>query len=333
MFFMFGQSNMQGHGCPDHLYELATNPATSGKFGSLYDLVADDWAERSDVIIRDCNNAYSLDHCSHPAPLKSVGYGATEEVFGPETGFGWRLGDSLDEDVFICKVAWGGKDLSIDLRPPSSTNTFYNGTNQRLANKYTMSEQQEELGYSFFYNMALEVFQDCIYNAETYAPGYDHYDPSGIVFFQAWNDLINPEKVGEYQYNLVNLINDMRSDLGIPDLPFIVGETGQHTSEDIAAFLQDEDVWLGQQRYNRVMGMRWAQGNATRSTMSAALAETSLIVDSSDRCPTYASGATHEEVCSCDGYHYFNNAQIIYDIGALMGNEMLSLHILRQLVP
>jgi hypothetical protein len=330
LYFLFGQSNMQGHACPEHLKELATNPATSAKFGRLYNNDTGEWAERSDVFIRDCNDAFHLDDCSETMPLRSVGFGVHSETFGPETGFGWRLGNEMQEDIFLCKVAWGGKDISIDFRPPSSTKRFYNGGDELLEDMYELTEEQEEFGYSFFYNLALEVFYDCIENVETYAPGYDKYEPSGIVYFQAWNDLVSVEKVGEYEYNLRNLLKDFRSDLGFPELPFVVGESGQHTAEDIAAFLEDEDEELGQERYDRVMGMRRAQRKATKNAINADLARTSRIVDSADRCPTYADGTTHEEVCGCPEYHYYNNAQIYYDIGAQMADKMLSLDIFRE---
>ena len=56
---------------------------------------------------------------------------------------------------------------------------------------------------------------------------------------------------------------------------------------------------------------------------------TSRIVAESDRCPIYADGTTHEEVCGCPGYHYFNNAQILFDIGAQFANKLVSLDLFR----
>ena len=37
-----------------------------------------------------------------------------------EVGFGWVLGDALDEPVLLVKCAWGGKSLAVDFRPPSA---------------------------------------------------------------------------------------------------------------------------------------------------------------------------------------------------------------------
>ena len=46
---------------------------------------------------------------------------------GPEVGFGWALGDYYDSEVLLIKVAWGGKSLAVNFRPPSS-GIYYNGT-------------------------------------------------------------------------------------------------------------------------------------------------------------------------------------------------------------
>jgi Carbohydrate esterase, sialic acid-specific acetylesterase len=323
VFFLFGQSNMQGHGCQDHLTELIHNPSTSAKYSHLWDVTADNWAQRSDVRIRNCGQDDNPNPCRETIPLRSVGSGATVDKFGPETGFGWTLADALAEDIFLCKAAWGGKDLAVDFRPPSSSMTNYNGTTGNpLSSVY---QDVDPSAYSQYYTETYRAFQNCIDNLDEYAPGYDKYDLAGFVFFQGWNDVVSNEKVGEYYYNLMNLMSDIRSDLGLPTVPMVVGQLGQHTVDEIASWkTSEEDPYLVE-RWNRVMGLRWAQGNATVDSVNAALMETSVIVDSSELCPTYADGTSHEEVCGCDAYHYFNNAQIMYDIGVEMANEMLAL--------
>lgn len=42
---------------------------------------------------------------------------------GPEYGFGHVMGAGLGDDVLIIKIAWGGKSLFADFRPPSSGGT------------------------------------------------------------------------------------------------------------------------------------------------------------------------------------------------------------------
>ena len=51
------------------------------------------------------------------------GWGGESTSIGPELGFGWAVGDALTPPVLLLKVAWGGKTLGADFRPPSSGGT------------------------------------------------------------------------------------------------------------------------------------------------------------------------------------------------------------------
>ncbi len=67
-------------------------------------------------------------------------------------------------------------------------------------------------------------------NLSNLLPGYDAemgFALEGFVWFQGWNDMISLPKVQEYEYNLANLIRDVREDLDAPGMPFIVGGMGQ----------------------------------------------------------------------------------------------------------
>ena len=46
--------------------------------------------------------------------------GGMSTCIGPELGFGCVIGDAFDEPVLLVKLAWGGKSLGKDFRPPSS---------------------------------------------------------------------------------------------------------------------------------------------------------------------------------------------------------------------
>ena len=39
---------------------------------------------------------------------------------GPEYGFGFTPGDSMEQQVLLLKTAWGGKTLAVDFRSPSA---------------------------------------------------------------------------------------------------------------------------------------------------------------------------------------------------------------------
>ena len=113
VFVLAGQSNMEGHGVIEGtqkgtLRTLVTDPATTGRFKHL--LAADGaWATRPDVWI-----AYGS-----KGNLGVGGY-AGKGAIGPELGIGWVLGDFLDEQVLLVKVAVGGTSLAQNWRPPSA---------------------------------------------------------------------------------------------------------------------------------------------------------------------------------------------------------------------
>src|SRR5439155_1597552 len=51
---------------------------------------------------------------------------------------------------------------------------------------------------------------------------------AGFVWFQGWNDHINPQFAAAYATNMENLIRDVRKDLKSPKLPFVIGQMGQN---------------------------------------------------------------------------------------------------------
>ena len=119
VFILAGQSNMQGagiikadpqrNGGKGSLETLVKDPATAKRFAPLVDKDGN-WRTRNDVWIS---------YLDRNGPL-TVGYGARRETIGPELGFGWVMGDALDEPVLLIKCAWGGRSLAVDFRPPSA---------------------------------------------------------------------------------------------------------------------------------------------------------------------------------------------------------------------
>ena len=126
-------------------------------------------------------------------------------MIGPELGFGLVMGDTFDSQVLLIKVAWGGKSLAKDFRPPSSGG---------------------EVGPS--YKELIQHVKDVLANLKTHFPDYDGkgYQLAGFGWHQGWNDRINQAYNDEYEKNLANFIRDVRKDLGVPKLPFVIAETG-----------------------------------------------------------------------------------------------------------
>mmetsp|Transcript_3697 Transcript_3697/g.10475 ORF Transcript_3697/g.10475 Transcript_3697/m.10475 type:complete len:404 (+) Transcript_3697:704-1915(+) len=221
IFLMAGQSNTQGHGYMD-TRDKDTGNFLNGtlewmvetfpeKYGKLKQ-ASGDWTERDDVWIS--YNRQS-EFVSRPQRNQlgrlAAGFGGVRNAeMGPELGFGWVLGDALSgssRNCLLVKAAWGGKSLAVDFRPPSApggtTGLFYEAM---VAN---------------YYKTIAEI--DTIVPAELLAGGYEL---AGFVWHQGWNDGCDPSMTTEYQTNLAHLIRDLRLDLGVPELPVVVGVTG-----------------------------------------------------------------------------------------------------------
>lgn len=204
VFILAGQSNMQGHGL------VAAEPARNGGKGSLRWLLrhpdsaerfrplVDDngqWVPREDVQI------WYLGRKGNLAP----GFGVREGFIGPELGFGHVAGDAFEQPVLLIKLAWGGKSLAQDFRPPSSGG---------------------EVGP--YYEKLLHHTDEAISNAKKNFPQYAvrRLELAGFGWHQGWNDRVNQAFNDEYERNLTNFIRDIRKDLDAPNLPFVIAETG-----------------------------------------------------------------------------------------------------------
>ncbi len=113
VFVLAGQSNMEGQGIIDGaqqgtLETLVKDPASAPRYKHL---VAKDgkWVVRDDVWCSYGNKG-----------ALTVGGFAAGGCIGPELGFGWEVGDYLDNQVLLIKVAVGGTSLAQNWRPPSS---------------------------------------------------------------------------------------------------------------------------------------------------------------------------------------------------------------------
>jgi alpha-galactosidase len=204
VFVLAGQSNMQGHGRvaaeeernqgKGSLEWLAKRPDSGPRFRSLIDDEGN-WLARDDVQI------HYLDRSGNLAP----GFGAREGLIGPELGFGHVVGDAFDEPVLLIKIAWGGKSLGVDFRPPSSGG---------------------ETG--LYYREVVRLTQESLKTAKDRFPQYKQHELelAGFGWHQGWNDRINQELNDAYEENMANFIRDIRRDLGAEDLPFVIAETG-----------------------------------------------------------------------------------------------------------
>ncbi len=210
VFILAGQSNMQGAGKvaaetkanegKGSLEWLVKNRDTAAKFKHLVDSQGE-WVAREDVQI------WYLGRTGNLAP----GFGNREGFIGPELGFGSVVGDAIEEPVLLVKLAWGGKSLGKDFRPPSSGG---------------------EVGP--YYRDVVKMSKETIGDAAKHFPQYAgrKLELVGFGWHQGWNDRVNQAFNDEYEQNMANFIRDIRKDLDAPGLPFVIAETGMSGNEE-----------------------------------------------------------------------------------------------------
>jgi len=307
---MVGQSNMQGHGHMDATDEttgkflngtlewmVETYPCTYGKLKGYDEQGNGFWKERHDVFI-----TYNRQRVEHVRPEVrqfgplTAGYGGDGGLevheIGPELGFGWTVGDALKEDgdggedgynILLLKVGWGGRALAVEYRPPSSggdTGLWYEAM---LANVYKV-----------------------LLNLPDLVPGYTSdrgYEIVGFAWHQGWNDGCNEDQVEEYESNLANLIRDVRTDLGIPDLPFSIGVSGMNG-------------WNGNDRRTRIIEAQMAVADPQKypefEGTVASVETRDFFRDKPD--------SPGDQI-----YHWNNNCESYWLIGEAMGKAMVGL--------
>jgi lysophospholipase L1-like esterase len=125
------------------------------------------------------------------------GYGANGTYFGPELAFGYDISTKRDgEKIALIKFSEGGKNLCADYRPPSS-----GGTPGPLYVALTNFAKAALAELSAEYEIKL----------------------SGIGWMQGESDAMDITCAKAYRSNLNNFIHDLRRDLGVGPIPFIIG--------------------------------------------------------------------------------------------------------------
>jgi hypothetical protein len=296
VFILAGQSNMEGQGFiaadpkrnsgKGSLEYLVKDPASAAQFAKLVDQNGK-WRVRDDVWIS---------YLDRHGPL-TVGYGARKELIGPELGFGWVVGDAIDQPVLLIKCAWGGKSLAVDFRPPGSGKVPYS-----LGAKQDAAVAADPAIVGKYYRETLALTKAALANVKELVPGSNgQYELAGFAWHQGWNDRINNQFNAEYEANMANFIRDMRKDLGVAGLPFVIAESGMNGPEE---------------KNPRALSLMKAQ---------AAVADYPEFKGNVAFVGTKAFWRSKEESPTGQGYHWNTNAETYYLIGQAMGKSMLGM--------
>ena len=279
VFILAGQSNMEGQGKikldpkanegKGSLEYLLKAPATADRLKHLADRDGK-WVVRDDVWIWYLTRKGGL----------TVGYGANSGTIGPELQFGYLMGDHFDNQVLLIKLAWGGKSLAVDFRPPSSGGAV-----------------------GPFYKEILKLTKEVLSDLKGHFPDYDGqgYEIAGFGWHQGWNDRVNQAFNDEYERNLANFIRDIRKDLGVKNLPFVIAETGMSGREE---------------KHPRALSLMRAQ---------AAVADYEEFKGNVAFVGTQDFWRPKEASPSGQAYHWNSNAETYFLIGDGMGEAMKKL--------
>jgi hypothetical protein len=125
--------------------------------------------------------------------------------YGPELVLGHALGSASYAPTSLIKVAEGGTTLYADWLPPSAA-----------------SRTGREVGY--LYNQLSQKIKALQTNPASVHPNCASQKCrwAGFIWFQGENDSFDAPNAEEYQQNLKNLLSDVRSETGSPQLPVVI---------------------------------------------------------------------------------------------------------------
>lgn len=184
VFLLSGQSNMSGY------------------FGSVNDLTADQ--KKSVDSVKIFMNGDGDNGKKNKWLTLGPGFGAFSSFLGPELSFGRTLSDSMQGiKIAFVKHAVGGTYLAKaeEWLPPSSNNG--KGGNLYRQMMSTIDAAMKSFSSAF--------------DTSKYTPRW-----AGFVWFQGEFDAYDRGYANAYEKNLTNLINDIRAEVKVSDLPVIL---------------------------------------------------------------------------------------------------------------
>ena len=292
VFILAGQSNMVGFG------QVKGSPGTMEtyvktkpkEYGHLVD-------KSGNPVVRDDVWIVNLSYKGkEKMGWLTTGYGASDGHIGPEYGFGFAVGDYYEDPVLIVKSAWGGRSLIHNFRSPSSA-------------EYPKPEKDGDMGFQ--YAEVLRHVKEITGNLKKYFPGYagKGYEIVGFGWHQGWNDRINQKAVDIYEENMVHFVKDMRKDLGVEKLPFVIANTG----------MGGWDIPVTARYKKKVEKLMVAQLALADATKHPEFKGNVAGVETRD------FQKKREESPSGQEYHWMRNWETLYLIGKSMGDGIVGL--------
>lgn len=290
VFILAGQSNMVGFG------QLTGSPGTMETYvksnpkdyGHLVD-------KNGKHVVRDDVWIVNISYKDkEKMGWLTTGYGASEGHIGPEYAFGFVMGDYFQDPVLIIKSAWGGRSLYHNFLSPS-------------VEKYPTPKKDGDKG--FHYAEVLRHVKEITGNLKKYYPDYNGkgFEIVGFGWHQGWNDRINQAAVDVYERNMVHFVKDIRKDLGIKKMPFVIANTGMGgwNIPDTASY---------KKKVEKHMAAQLAPADAKKYP---------AFKGNVAGVETRGYQRTREESPSRQDYHWMRNWETYFLIGHSMGEAMI----------
>lgn len=141
------------------------------------------------------------------------GSGKTSAQFGPEVTFGRAMADlNPDANIALLKYAVSGSNLYYGWNP---------GGNGRPTGSY--------------YSTLMTKVADALASLGPDSTA----EIGGVIWMQGESDASTPTMAATYEVNLTQFINSVRTDLGSPNLPFVIGQISEAPSWSYGSIVRE----------------------------------------------------------------------------------------------
>jgi len=232
LFFLGGQSNMEGHGLKAKLPD------------SLSDMIENVWIFHG-YPIGDGNKKGGLGKWDNLKPGNGAGFTSDAVIntlshkFGPELSFGKKLEQLYPgEKIALIKYARGGSSIdSLAAREYGSWELDYKGRNGINQFDHFLSTVREALRSRDIDGNGLE----------------DELIPQGIIWMQGESDALDEQIALRYYDNLKRLMDLIRASFRVDDLPVVIGKISDSRKDNNGkTWKYGELVQYAQEKYVKI---------------------------------------------------------------------------------
>lgn len=238
VFILVGQSNMEGHAKVETIDYIGEDPATAPLLKRMKGPDGKAPAEGEGVWISYFTGIGEKN--GEGFGKLTTGYGSRQDPakdggkIGPEYTFGLAMDRAYQEPVLLIKAAWGGKSLNYDFRSPGA------GPYPRTPTDLEKDRHPLE-NSGHYYRLMLAHVRQVLANPGRVCPAYDPkqgYEIAGFIWLQGFNDMVDTNfyprlpkgattnRYAKYSDYMAAFIRDVRKDLGVPKMPFVIGVMG-----------------------------------------------------------------------------------------------------------